>query len=331
MRIPGVKTLKLGARWLRSCFVNGAIILGYHSVSESPSDPYSLGITPQHFAEQLELLRKYGQPLRLQELLQSLRSGHVPPRAVALTFDDGYADTLYAAKPLLERYHIPAAVFMTTGALGREFWWDALKRLLLTQETLPGGLSLTINGTTYKWALSDAGENRLPQDTTDPRLRLLRSLYQELRLLSEGERQRALAQLRIWAGVASQGPPPRRALTADEVLSLAQGGLIEVGAHTVTHPPLAGLSPALQRSEIVQSKLYLEELLAQPITSFSYPHGSLSNSTVAIVREARFACACTSLKDMAWSGSDRFQLPRLWVGDWDGDRFRRWMLRWLNG
>ena len=331
MRIPGLKTLKLGARWLRSRFVNGTLILGYHSVSENPSDPYSLCVTPQHFAEQLEVLRKYGHPLSLQELRQGLGHGRVPPGAVTLTFDDGYADTLYAAKPLLERYHIPATVFITTGYMGREFWWDELKRVVLTPETLPESLSLTIQGATYEWTGSDTGKNRLQQAATDLRLRLLWSLYQELRPLAEEERQRVLAQLCIWASAASPDWLSRRALSADEILRLVQGGLIEIGAHTVTHSPLAGLSPAMQRSEIVQSKRYLEELLAQPISSFSYPHGSLSDYTVAVVREAGFACACTSFNDVAWRGSDRFQLSRLWVRDWDGDRFRRWMIRWLNG
>jgi peptidoglycan/xylan/chitin deacetylase (PgdA/CDA1 family) len=251
MRIPGVKTLKLGARWLRSRFVNGAVILGYHSIAEMPSDPYSLGITPHHFAEQLEILRNYGHPVSLQELLRALRYGHVPRRAVVLTFDDGYADSLYTAKPLLERYHVPATVFMTTGVLGREFWWDELERLLLTPETLPENLSLTIRDTTYEWTVSDVGENRLRQAATDPRLRLLWSLYRDLQPLSEEERQQVLARLRIWAGAASPDQLSRRALSADEVLELAQGGLIEVGAHTVTHRPLAGFSPALQRSEIV--------------------------------------------------------------------------------
>jgi peptidoglycan/xylan/chitin deacetylase (PgdA/CDA1 family) len=330
MRIPGLKTLKLAGRWLRSRFVNGAIILGYHSVSETPSDPYSLGITPQHFAEQLEVLRKDGQLLSLQELLRALREGHVPRRAVVLTFDDGYADTLYTAKPLLERYHIPATVFITTGALGREFWWEELKRLLLTPETLPERLSLTIEGTIYEWTVSAAGENRLWQVAADPRLRLLWSLHQELRTLPEDERQRVLARLRIWAGTTSPGQMSRRALSTDEILELAQGDLIEVGAHTVTHSPLADLSPAMQRCEIVQSKRYLEDLLAQPVTSFSYPHGSLSDSTVAVVRETGFTCACRSFNDVTWRGSDRFQLPRLWARDWDGDRFRRWIIRWLK-
>jgi peptidoglycan/xylan/chitin deacetylase (PgdA/CDA1 family) len=70
------------------------------------------------------VLRKHGYPLSLRELFQGLHEGRLPQRAIVLTFDNGYADRLYAAKPLLERFHIPATVFITTGSLGHEFWWD---------------------------------------------------------------------------------------------------------------------------------------------------------------------------------------------------------------
>ena len=65
-------------------------------------------------------------------------------------------------------------------------------------------------------------------------------------------------------------------LTAQEVIELAADGLVEVGAHTVTHPVLASLSDAGQWHEIQRSKLDLEALLNRPVTSFSYPYGSRS-------------------------------------------------------
>ena len=93
--------------------------------------------------------------MRLCHLVQNLREGKSQYRPLVVTFDDGYADNLYNAKPLLERYEIPATIFLTSGCIGqnREFWWDELDRMLLQPKTLPRALHLNIDGTTHDWDL----------------------------------------------------------------------------------------------------------------------------------------------------------------------------------
>jgi peptidoglycan/xylan/chitin deacetylase (PgdA/CDA1 family) len=310
--------------------VHGALILGYHRVADAPWDPYGLCVTPRHFAEQLEVLRKHAHLISLRQLASTLWDGTLPRRAVILTFDDGYADNLYQAKPLLEHYQIPATVFVTTGYMGREFWWDELARFLLPSQTLPARLRLPVAGVTYEWELGDAASRVPVEDAVAPRQRLLLSLYRLLRPLGQEERQKAMDQLRDWAGSDSKSDPLHPALAADEVVQLARGGLLQVGAHTVTHPVLATLAPASQRSEIQGSKTCLEGLLGQEVTTFSYPNGSAPDCSVGIVRESGFTCACGSSTDIAWYGSDRFQLPRFWAQDWDGVTLSRWLGKWLG-
>jgi peptidoglycan/xylan/chitin deacetylase (PgdA/CDA1 family) len=118
MRIRGMQRLRHAARWLKYRLVQPALILMYHRVTELPNDPYLLAVTPKHFAQQLGVIRRYGVPMRLGQLVEALQDGKVPKRAVVVTFDDGYADNLYNAKPLLELYSIPATVFVTTGCIG---------------------------------------------------------------------------------------------------------------------------------------------------------------------------------------------------------------------
>src|SRR5687768_13528618 len=144
MRIPGLKSLKQSARWLRSRLIKGGLILSYHRVVETSQDPYAISVTPQHFAQQLQILRQYAHPMPLGELVQALQEGDVPPRAVAITIDDGYVDNLYNVKPLLEHYQIPATTFIATGYMGREFWWDELARILLPPRLLPDRLYLPL-------------------------------------------------------------------------------------------------------------------------------------------------------------------------------------------
>src|SRR5687767_8520588 len=81
-----------------------ALILVYHRVTQIDSDPQLLCVGPRRFAEHMEVLRKDYHPLSLRDLQQRVRDGGIPRKGVVVTFDDGYADNLYEAKPLLERH-----------------------------------------------------------------------------------------------------------------------------------------------------------------------------------------------------------------------------------
>ncbi|MCB0181434.1 MAG: polysaccharide deacetylase family protein [Anaerolineae bacterium] len=80
-----------------------------------------MAVSPCHFAEQLEIIRQLGQPLSLHQLVEAHKSGEVPHRAVVITFDDGYKNNLYNAKPLLEQFNIPATVFVTSDYVDQNF------------------------------------------------------------------------------------------------------------------------------------------------------------------------------------------------------------------
>jgi peptidoglycan/xylan/chitin deacetylase (PgdA/CDA1 family) len=286
-------------------------------------------VTPRHFDQHLKVLRQCAQPISLGELVNGLERRESLQRAIVITIDDGYADALSHAKPLLERYQIPATVFVTTGYLGREFWWDQLERTLYSPAMLPKRLHLELDEHLFEWVLSDADPSSRENGAGSSRQRLLQALYERLLPLSLEGRKKAMAQLGTWAGVALDGEPNLRALTPDELIELAAGDLLDIGAHTVTHPILADLPSAAQHFEIQDSRACLEELLGQPVSSFSYPNGSCSDETQAIVRDSGYSCACASSNGVAWHRSDPFHLPRFWIPDWDGDRFGHWLKTWL--
>ena len=322
-----------------------AVILMYHRVAELPNDPYLLAVTPKRFAEQLDAIRTHGVPMRLQELVQSLREGKVPSRAVAVTFDDGYADNLHQARPLLARYDVPATVFVTAGQVGRgrEFWWDELDRLLLQPGTLPPVLQLRLNGSVREWRLEESSTYTVEEyqhdrhwhvecrDDPGPRQRVFRGLFDLLYLLPSAQRWAILDELTAWAEAPPIARPSHQTLTSEEAVRLAEGDLVEVGAHTMTHPVLAALSAIEQRQEIQESKARLEAMLGDEVVSFAYPHGSSTPETAATVGEAGFVCACSSQPDAVFRTANRFQLPRLGVRDWDGDTFARWLRWWIGG
>jgi peptidoglycan/xylan/chitin deacetylase (PgdA/CDA1 family) len=344
MRRTGLRNLWETAQWLKYRLWPGALILMYHRVTELTNDPHWVAVTPKRFAEQMDIIRRYCIPISLQELLKALQERKVPKRAVVITFDDGYADNLYEAAPLLERYDIPATVFVTTGQIGnpRESWWDELDRLLLQPGILPPELRLTINGSVFDFQLNgsstyteenyrrDRDWNIARDDDPGPRQYLFRKLLEVMSAITGEERQELLDELTTWAGADPSARPTHRPLTIDELIRLGKCALMEVGAHTMTHPMLAGLSVIDQRREIKQSKQTLEAILNRSATSFAFPFGSSSRETVAIVRDEGFACACSTRADVVSIGTDYFQLPRLCVRDWDGERFIRWLRWWTD-
>lgn len=332
-------------RTIRNRLAPGGLILMYHRVTEVDSDPWSLCVSPQHFAEHLEVLKQYSYPLKLEQMTQKMQAGKLPSRSVAITFDDGYGDNLHQAKPVLERYDIPATIFLAAGYLGqeKEFWWDELDKLVLQPGTLPPALRLEIRGQSYAWELGT--EAHYAQEAFDRHRRwrmmtdsvptsrqaLYGSLWEKLQPLYEEERQKALAELRDWAGTSAIGRSSHRPLTLGEVAAVDEGGLIELGAHTVNHPALANISRAVQQEEIQQSKAHLEDILRHPVHSFAYPYGSFSEQTPSLVQEAGFTRACSTITERVYAHTNPFLLPRIEVQNWDGEEFTHRLSRWLKG
>jgi len=176
-----------------------ALVVVYHRIAEPFLDPQLLCVSPQHFAEHLEIMNRSYAPLSLRALGQELQGGRVPSRALVVTFDDGYADNFSHATPLLECYGVPATVFVVSGALGppREFWWDTLARLVLQPSSLPHHLQLTVAGQIHTWDLGSSAtwtEERCQRyrdwnvtclETPTPRHAVYRQLHQWLYSLDD--------------------------------------------------------------------------------------------------------------------------------------------------
>jgi peptidoglycan/xylan/chitin deacetylase (PgdA/CDA1 family) len=158
-------------------------------------------------------------------------------------------------------------------------------------------------------------------------------LFEALQPLPDSGPQAITTDLLSWAGIETFNRPTHRTLSPDEVVELAEGGLVEVASHTVNHPVLSCLPAPAQKNEIVSSKRRLEEILGQPIGSFAYPYGrrlDYTNDTIAAVREAGFHCACSNFAGSARAHTDVWQLPRFLVRDWNGEEFNHRLSQWLN-
>jgi peptidoglycan/xylan/chitin deacetylase (PgdA/CDA1 family) len=326
MRLPGVKTAKTFSRWVQARLLGGALILGYHRINVTQDDAYDVCVPPEHFAGHMESIRKYACPISLSKLMQCLKHGSLPPKSVAVTFDDGYLDNLDTAKPILEEHEIPATVFICTGYMGKDFWWDELEYLVISSRADPRTLRLQAGEVPFNGDL-----HLVSIDVKDREIRRQfgKALYDCLLPLDVEDQNRAMDAIRKWSGLPSEEARASRTMNADEVLQLVDGGLIEIGAHTRHHPMLPRLSFENQREEIDTNKSELEALLGRPVTAFAYPNGRATAEAKQIVRDAGFEYACTSLHDVVRPDSDIYELTRFWQKDVDGDRFLRGLKLWM--
>src|ERR1043166_9870170 len=83
----------------------------------------------------MAFVRRAYRPVRFEEFVRALHTGgNLPPRALAVTFDDGYADNHRLAFPVLQRLGFTATLYLTTGALdgGPPLWMSAARALVLS-------------------------------------------------------------------------------------------------------------------------------------------------------------------------------------------------------
>jgi peptidoglycan/xylan/chitin deacetylase (PgdA/CDA1 family) len=306
----------------------GPTILMYHRIASPRVDPWGLAVRPDRFEQHLAVLRRTRDPLPMSEFVSRLERGTLPDKAVAVTFDDGYADNLHEASPRLASAGVPAILFLATGFVGQrhEYWWDELARGILLR-TGAVDADVTIGSARVVLALRDNDERdsgwRAWQEPRNERQSAYLSAWKHLRAAAPAEREHAMVRLRT---VLEIPPPDPRDLpmTASEVAALAGGRVFDFGGHTATHAVLPALGPAGRRDDIRQGREACERLVGSPITGFAYPHGALDSDSEAAVRECGFAWACgTDSRPVAARGANRYALPRFGVLDWEGSAFER--------
>jgi peptidoglycan/xylan/chitin deacetylase (PgdA/CDA1 family) len=324
----GATVLSWASRRRRRTREAHGLILLYHRVARPTVDPWRLAVSPRNFRSQVEVLSRVAQIVPLVDLPQQIskRSGGKP--AVAITFDDGYVDNLDAGIPVLREFGVEGTVFVVTGAIGQPypFWWDRLARIVLGPEELPE--TLDVRNLPLRDRLQ--GESALPAKGRRPRSSLHRRLWEALRLADPAEQHEVLTHLSGWAGVVPASDEVGRPMRQDEILQIQHSGDAAIGAHTVTHRPLAELPLREQEEELSASLDHLERLLGDRPTTVAYPHGSMTPHTPEAAGRAGATLACSTVQDLAWAGWDPLQLPRVSVGDWSAAPFETWLRRyWL--
>ena len=282
-------------------------ILRYHAICDPRAgyaDP-GICVSPAAFERHVAYLASNYSVLPLTEAVGILRRGTSLPRnAVAITFDDGYADNLEAARTIA-RHGATATFYITAGCLGGEQpFWPAEIRVLLSAIKAPV-LRLT------------AGETHLsiPVGNDRDRRGAVRTVSKLLKSHPIPVRESLREQLRQAAQLASV---PSCMLTWEQLAEMDRLGMT-IGSHTLTHPNLPNAGEADAWTEIHASKTRLESALGKRVTMFSYPNGGaeryMTPAVAGLVQKAGFEAATTSRNAFASARSDLFALERVQVAE----------------
>jgi peptidoglycan/xylan/chitin deacetylase (PgdA/CDA1 family) len=249
---------------------DGLVVVTYHGVlpGDDDRDEFLVGnfVAESAFAWQMAWIARRYRPVSMSEVIEAFQGGRpLPPRAIAVTFDDGFANNFRYAYPLLRRHGIPATVFLATGHIGvpgAQLWTERVKRsIYLTgvrclPAVLPGQQEHVLGGPSSRAAAT-------------------RTVLGLLKRMPPPDRARYVKDIERVCGPMPLGPADADRydfLTWEEVRTMAADG-IDFGSHTVSHPILSTLAAEDLEYELRESRQAIEAALQRECRSFAYPNG----------------------------------------------------------
>lgn len=282
------------------------IVLNYHRLwstvgSTTVFDDGVFDTDVETFRRQMEWLRRETVVLDEEQLLRVCSSDYVRREVIysAVTFDDGYADCVTLARPILDSLGIRGLFFIPIEMIDsrRLGWWDLAANLLKRSVRKV----ISIDGRYY--------------DLENDLFSAHRAILDRFKLDPAEKTATLLDQLAAACGVplATLDDQSAELMTWDDICELRSAGHA-IGAHSLSHRVLATLDTGEQAREICDSGRFLEAKLGCRVASFSYPVGGpahINQHSIRLVREAGYAQAFTFKTGIAsLPVKDRFQLPR---------------------
>jgi len=287
-------------------------ILIFHRVLPVCDPLFPDEIDAVRFDRLMSLVARAFKVLTLGQALALRAAGCLPARALAITFDDGYADNADIALPILLRHGLRATFFVATGFLdGGRMFNDSVIECIRHA----GGLRID---------LTEFGLGLRAVESARERRQVIDALLPKVKYSSLDEREAFVARLRHLAG----SPDLRRDLMmrSEQVVELHRAGM-EIGGHTVRHPILYLTPDAEAEAEIADGRRCLQELIDAPVEVFAYPNGrpmqDYDTRHVEMLRRLGFLGGVSTAPGVACRESDHMQLPRF--TPWD-----RGMAKWVG-
>lgn len=284
------------------------MIFALHSVVADDTfyPDYTLRCSTRRLEWALQWLRDEGLDfVSLDEAVRRLGDGNPRPFA-CFTLDDGYADNLTRALPIMERFGAPFTVFVTTGMVTREIdgWWFGLAALVRSHDRVE------LPATGLRFECADPPGKQLAFKTIES------MVHKDFRLLPH--LREAIARSTIDCRTLVD----REALSQEQLRRLARHPLVTIGGHTTTHRNLAEAPAPAVEWEMAENRRFLQDITGQPVEHFAYPFGherACGEREAQICRAAGFRTAVTTRAGTLFAehAHDLHALPRLHLADDD--------------
>lgn len=284
------------------------LILAYHGISLADEHEWSpeLYLPPEAIRARFELIRSQGyQVLPLREAVEKLRAGTLPPRALAITFDDGTRDFLEAGVPLLREFNYPATVYVTSYYAEKQvpvFRMAARYLVWRGRDRQISGEGLTNDG------------KPLDLHTLDHRDAAVQHMVDRLEA-RDGGVDDELATLRVLSARVGVDFDQFLAERRQQIMSPAEirslpSDLVEVQLHTHRHR--VPLRKASFDREIEDNRRALGSFrVGEKLDAFCYPSGVTDERFLPWLNELSVRTAVTCEAGLATASTDPLLLPRL--------------------
>lgn len=289
---------------------NGVLVLYYHRINNIKYDPFELCVSVKNFEMQMKYIKSHYKVFRFGEEWKTDSKG------IVITFDDGYEDNLKNALPILEKYHIPATIFVATGQILRReiMWWDELYELVVEKNV---NKYIVIQDETLgcKWRT----------DKYELKLNCYFAIHKLMNhYISLEKKEEWMEQLRKQVPIKMHSSD-YNLLTPDSLKVLSQSELITIGGHTVSHMSLGKMTEGEQETEIKENLNQLEKIISKKITTFSYPFGTVdvdfNDYTKKVCEKYGIKKAATTDQRVWRLGEDTLAVPRCEVKNWEEMQF----------
>ncbi len=277
------------------------LVLCYHNVEPTWCFPARQGAGARGLERQLRTVRRLANVVPLASALEDLTKGRpLPPRAVALTFDDGYRDNLTLALPMLERLGLPATFFLVPGLLSNTAmpWWEVVSWAVMNSSREQ-----------FEW-----DDRRWPLSSQAERKRTLSELQRSLKRRDRSDRDSVVESLAGELRPTGTRPSAESMfLNWDEARQLGSRG-IAIGSHTCNHAILAQEDGEVQRRDLALSRRRLQDELSVAADVLAYPNGTAADyndHTLVAAQEAGHSAALTTREGFNYQDTPPLELRRV--------------------